>query len=214
MPPLRRLLLLALLVAGAFVAAVLLLPHSADGLRALATTAGAAAPLIAIAAWIVLTPALFPGTVLAAAGGLAFGSGAGAALGWAGAVAGALAAFGIARAVGRGSAEHLLAERFTRIRHMLEHRGFAAVLLARLAPGVPASWLNYVAGLSRVRVKHFAAAIVIGAAIRTVPYALLGAGIGAGSPMAIGIAVASIAAGGCVAAVLALRLRRSPRPAA
>src|SRR5690349_24598902 len=111
MPPLRRLLLLALLVAGAFVAAVLLLPHSADGLRALATTAGTAAPLIAIAAWIVLTPALFPGTVLAAAGGLAFGSGAGVALGWAGAVAGALAAFGIARAVGRGSAEHLLGAR-------------------------------------------------------------------------------------------------------
>ncbi|MFL5886876.1 MAG: TVP38/TMEM64 family protein [Thermoleophilaceae bacterium] len=214
MPPLRRLLALALLVAGAFAAAVLLLPHDANGLRALAATAGAAAPLIALGAWLVLTPALFPGTVLAAAGGLAFGSGAGVAVGWAGALIGALAAFGIARGVGRRPAEQLLAGRLERIRGLLERRGFTAVLLARLTPGVPATALNYAAGVSRVRVRHFAGAMAIGAAIRTAPYALLGAGMGAGSVAGVGIAVASIAVGGVAAALLALGLRRRPRPAA
>ena len=52
----------------------LLLPHSPSDLRELLLSLGPAAPAIALAAWMVLTPALFPGTVLAAAGGLAFGA--------------------------------------------------------------------------------------------------------------------------------------------
>ena len=59
---------------AASAAAAFLLPHSPSGLRGLLAGAGPVAPLIALAAWILLTPAMFPGTVLAAASGLAFGA--------------------------------------------------------------------------------------------------------------------------------------------
>src|ERR1700750_2029907 len=61
----------------AVIAAALLLPHSPSDLRDLVLGAGIAAPAIVLAAWVVLTPALFPGTLLAAAGGLALRAGGG-----------------------------------------------------------------------------------------------------------------------------------------
>ena len=66
--------------------------------------AGVAAPLAALVAWVLLTPALFPGTVLAAAGGLAFGALGGAVLALGGAVLGGLAAFTLARTAAGGLA--------------------------------------------------------------------------------------------------------------
>ena len=66
--------------------------------------------MIALAAWIVLTPAMFPGTVLAAAGGLAFGALGGSLIACAGAVGGGLAAFALARTVARQQADAPRAE--------------------------------------------------------------------------------------------------------
>src|SRR5215510_243676 len=133
MPP-RRLRALAVLALPAAVAAAVLLPHSPAGLRELVLTVGPAAPLAVLAAWILLTPALFPGTVLAAAGGLAFGAAGGSALAFVGAVAGGLAAFMLARTAARGEADRLVARsaRLARIDALLERRGFAAILAARL----------------------------------------------------------------------------------
>jgi VTT domain len=136
----------------AFLAAVLLLPHSPSALRDLVLAAGVAAPLPALAAWIVLTPAVFPGTVLAAARGLAFGAVWGTALAWGGAVLGGLAAFTLGRTLARRPALRLMrrSARLAGLHAMLERRGFGAVLAARLMPGVPASGLCYAAGgLSR-----------------------------------------------------------------
>jgi hypothetical protein len=58
----------------------ILLPHAPADLRELIAGAGVAAPAIALGAWILLTPAMFSGTVLAAASGLALGAIGGAAL--------------------------------------------------------------------------------------------------------------------------------------
>jgi uncharacterized membrane protein YdjX (TVP38/TMEM64 family) len=55
-----------------------------------------------------------------------------------------------------------------------------AMLAARLMPGVPATGLHYVAGVAPVGVPAFAAAMVLGALVRTAPYAGLGQGIGWG----------------------------------
>lgn len=73
MPPRRTPGLIVVAMAVAAVAAFLL-PHSPSGLRGLLASVGPGAPLIALAAWVLLTPAMFPGGVLAAAGGLAFGA--------------------------------------------------------------------------------------------------------------------------------------------
>ena len=206
--PLRR-LAAAVPVILVVIAAGLLLPHSPSGLRELLLAAGVAAPAAALAAWIVLTPALFPGPVLAAAGGLAFGAVGGTALAVAGAVLGGLAAFWLARTVARGPATRLArrSARLAWIHALLETRGFVAVLAARIMPGVPATGLYYAAGASPVRVRAFAPAIAIGALLRTTPYALLGQGLASGSAVSIGIAAASIAIGGAGALVLARGLR-------
>jgi len=208
MPRLRLISLIAL-VAGTFVAAVVLLPHSPADLRAVILEAGVAAPAIALGAWMLLTPAMFSGTLLAAASGLAFGALGGAALSLAGAVLGGLVAFALARTVAGEDVDAMLLRRpkLQRIRGLLERRGFLATLTARLMPGIPATALHYVAGVSPVATRAFAGAIAIGALLRTTPYAVLGQGIGSGSLATIVIAGASIGLGGLAAVLLVRRLR-------
>jgi uncharacterized membrane protein YdjX (TVP38/TMEM64 family) len=191
------------------IAAGLWLPHSPSELRDLVLSAGVAAPVAVLAAWVVLTPALFPGPVLAAAGGLAFGALGGVALACCGAVLGGVAAFLLARTVARAPATRLArrSARLTRVNTLLERRGFAAVLAARIMPGVPATGLCYASGASAVRLRAFTPAIAIGALLRTTPYALLGHGLASGSAVSIGIAAASIAIGAAGAVLLARGLR-------
>jgi uncharacterized membrane protein YdjX (TVP38/TMEM64 family) len=208
MPP-RVLLVFASVVISIVLAAAMGLPHSPAGLRELLMGLGPAAPAIAIAAWIALTPSMFPGTVLAAAGGLAFGALGGAAVALVGAVAGGLAAFGLARSAARASVARYVSgrARLAGAAALLERRGFAVVLAARLMPGVPATGLHYVAAVSPVRVRAFAGAIAIGALVRTVPYALLGEGLASGSPVTTLVAVGSIVLGGLAAALLVRQIR-------
>lgn len=210
MPP-RRLCALLVLALAATVAAAVVLPHSPAGLRELVLSAGPAAPVAALAAWILLTPALFPGTVLAAAGGLAFGAVGGAALAFGGALAGGLAAFAIARTAASGAADRLAARstRLARIDALLERRGFAAILAARLTPGVPATGLHYVAGASSVRPGAFIAAMAVAAPLRTVPYAVLGTGLAAGSILTLVVAAGSIAVGGIASGLLVRHILRA-----
>jgi len=209
--PSRRLWALAALPVAAMVAAAVLLPHSPAELRALLLSAGAAAPVAALLAWILLTPALFPGTVLAAAGGLAFGAAGGAGLAFAGALAGGIASFALARTAARGEADRLIARspRLTRIDVLLERRGFAAILAARLTPGVPACGLYYVAGASRVRPGAFVAAMAVAAPLRTVPYAVLGTAVASGSILKLVVAGGSIVVGAIASAVLVRHVLRA-----
>lgn len=203
---------LIVLVAAAFAAAALLLPRSPDALRESIIALGVLGPAIAVAAWALLTPALFPGTVLAAAGGLAFGAVGGTALAIGGAILGGLMAFVLARTVARKPVERILlrSRRYRRLAGVLERRGFSAMLAARLMPGVPASWLHYAAGLSPVRIRAFTGAMAVGALLRTAPYALLGQGLGSGSTLTIAVAVTSIAIGALGASALLWRLRAAP----
>ena len=191
--------------------AAFLLPHSPSGLRGLLLETGPFAPLIALAAWIVLTPALFPGNVLAAACGLAFGAFTGSLLAVGGAVGGGLIAFALARTAARQPVQRFVQRkpRLVRTHALLERRGFAAILAARLMPGVPATGLHYAAGVSPIRTRAFAAAMAIGALLRTVPYAILGQGLSSGSITTILIAAGSIALGAVSAGMLMRKIRRT-----
>ena len=207
----RRPIGLIVLAIGAFVAVAILLPHSASGLRGLLTGSGPTAPLIALAAWILLTPAMFPGTVLAAASGLAFGALGGSLIALVGAVSGGFAAFTLARTTAGPSVERLVHSRprLAGLTAVLEQRGFAAMLAARMMPGIPVTGLHYVAGISPVSRRAFVAAIAIGALLRTIPYAILGQGLSSGSIVTILIAAGSVALGGATTALLLRRLRRA-----
>ena len=213
MPRLRVVALVAVAI-PAIAAAAIFVPHSPAGMRDLVLSIGPAAPAIALAAWIVLIPALFPGTVLAAAGGLAFGALGGAALAFAGALAGGLVAFALARTAAGDAVERLMRRRpqLARVHAVLARRGFTAMLAARVMPGVPCGPLHYAAGASPVRTRDFGGAMAVGALLRTVPYALLGQGLASGSLATLMVAVGSIAVGGVTAALLARQLRH-PAPA-
>jgi uncharacterized membrane protein YdjX (TVP38/TMEM64 family) len=124
-------------------------------------------------------------------------------------VLGGLAAFSVGRTIARGAVEPQLrrSARLSRLNSLLERRGFAAILAARLMPGTPASGLYYAAGVSSVRPSAFAAAITIGALLRTTPYALLGDGLASGSAVSLIFAAASVAIGAAGATLLLRRVR-------
>jgi uncharacterized membrane protein YdjX (TVP38/TMEM64 family) len=91
-----------------------------------------------------------------------------------------LAAFALARSAGRTQLEATVMGRakLRKVHALLERRGFLAMLAARLMPGVPAASLHYVAAVAPV--PAFAAAMVLGALVRTAHTPLLGQGIGWG----------------------------------
>jgi uncharacterized membrane protein YdjX (TVP38/TMEM64 family) len=58
-----------------------------------------------------------------------------------------------------------------------------------------------------VRARAFAAAMAIGALVRTMPYLLLGRGLATGSAVGLGVAAASITLGGGAAALVTRQMR-------
>jgi len=170
-----RLALLVVLVAGAAGAIAFVGPRSPEALRALMDGFGPLAPLALLGAWAVLTPAMFPGTVLAAAGGLLLGTTQGLVVSCVGAVVGASAAFLVAR-IARPK-QDFGPERLRAVQSRLEHRPVIAVALLRIAPGVPATLLNYAGGLSRIRLRHFTTGIALGGTPRAILYTMVGASL-------------------------------------
>ncbi|MDP2710213.1 MAG: TVP38/TMEM64 family protein [Solirubrobacteraceae bacterium] len=139
-----------------------------------------------------LTCALFPGPLLAGASGLLFGTALGTPVAIASATLGGVLAFCIARFVAHDAVEALAGRRLRPVQEWIERRGFWAVLYARIAPGVPYTLVNYVAGLTRVSLLAFAAATALGVAPRAFAYAALGGSLqDLGSPEAI-VAIAAL----------------------
>jgi uncharacterized membrane protein YdjX (TVP38/TMEM64 family) len=181
-----RLVALGAGVGGLFVAVALTGSISPARVRDAIDPLGAAAVPAYVVASALLTCALFPGPLLAAASGLLFGTALGTPVSIASATLGAVLAFAIARFVARDSVDALAGRRLRGAQAWIERRGFWAVLYGRIAPGVPYSLLNYVAGLTRVRLAAFAAATAIGVAPRAFAYTALGGSLDdLGSPEAI-----------------------------
>ena len=161
-----------------FAAGVLLAPHSADRLRRDVGEVGAWAPLAMVAIYAVLTCAFVPGSALAGASGLLFGAALGTGLAVVSATLGACLAFLAARVLVRRSFTVLAKGHVRRVSERIEARGFVAVLYARIAPAMPFALISYTAGLTRIEIRHFAAATALGAAPRAFAYATLGGSIG------------------------------------
>jgi len=214
--PSLKLVLIAVAAAVMFAVAALLLPHSPGALRELVASWGWAGPMLFVALWIALTPALFSGTVLATASGLLFGAPLGTALGVLGATLGALVSFGIARRWGMGAFQQLAGRRggkLALVEERVAERPFRSVLALRLMPGMPATWLNYAVGLTRVRAGVFAVASAIGALPRVFIYVGMGAGVTHGSPVVTACSVALFVLLTLGGVVVAVRERRALRAA-
>jgi uncharacterized membrane protein YdjX (TVP38/TMEM64 family) len=197
-----RLAALAALVGGLFGLVALTGTISPGRVRDAIDPLGAAAVPAFIVVSALLTCALFPGPLLAAASGLLFGTAVGTPVSIASATLGAVLAFTIARFVARDAGEALAGRRLRGVQAWIERRGFWAVLYARITPGVPYSLLNYVAGVTRVRLPAFAAATAIGVAPRAFAYTALGGSLDdLDSPEAIVaiVLLVGMAVGGAVA---------------
>ena len=96
----RRLLGVALAAAALFGLWIAFMPHSPGGVRELADHAGPYAALAVLGVWLVATPSLVSGAVLAAAGGMLLGPLEGSIVTVAGLTLGATAAFVIGRRLG------------------------------------------------------------------------------------------------------------------
>jgi uncharacterized membrane protein YdjX (TVP38/TMEM64 family) len=122
-----------------------------------------------------------PGSLLSLAGGAVFGLWPGYALNLAGSTLGATCAFFIGRYLGQDFVRHRLRGRIARLNRDTEHDGFRTLLLLRVVPLVPYNGLNYAAGLSHIRVRHFVLATALGILPGTFIYTYFADAIVAGS---------------------------------
>ena len=145
--------------------------------RALVDRFGVLAPLAYVVIAAVLGTALVPGPVLAAASGLLFGAAVGTVVTIASATLGAVMALLLARRAAGEAFTAVSGPRLQAVAALAERHGIAAVVVQRLAPGVPDAPASYVFGVLGTTVWQIAAGTAIGAAPRAFSYTAIGASV-------------------------------------
>ncbi|MGI8729566.1 MAG: TVP38/TMEM64 family protein [Solirubrobacteraceae bacterium] len=203
--PWVRLAAFAVALAAVFVVVLVLVARSPSEIQRAADDAGAWAPIAFVALCTGLTLAFFPFPLVAAAGGVLFGTLEGTLLSVLGGSIGAGLAFLIARYAASDAVQSLVTGRLARLLKAIDRRGFVAVLYARIFPGVPRDLANYAFGLTRVGLAAFTAATVIGIAPRAFAYTALGGQLGSFDSTESVIAIATLVGMGALGLVLARR---------
>jgi uncharacterized membrane protein YdjX (TVP38/TMEM64 family) len=170
-----RLLALVVVIGVAILVAVIVGIPTATQLRSHFAGMGAWAPLLFAAFYAAATLSPLPKSVFTLAAGAVFGLTEGLLVVLGGAMIGAVLAFFVARALGRDGVHRLTGVRVDRFDDHLARRGFLTVLIARLIPVVPFTVINYLAGLTAIRVRVFLAATALGILPATTAYVALGA---------------------------------------
>jgi uncharacterized membrane protein YdjX (TVP38/TMEM64 family) len=170
---------------------------------------GPVAPLIATGAVALLLAAMIPRSVVAAGAGLLFGTWHGAGYVMAGAMLAAVLTFAVGRALGRDFVD--TRRRAAVVNRWLDQHGLMGVFVLRLLPIAPFGLVSYAFGATRIRLRTFALATLMGIAPSTLVFATLGAN--ALSPREPAFIVATSAAlvlgaGGAAGATI-LRRRRA-----
>ena len=135
------------------------------------------APILFSLLYIAAVVLVLPGSVLTISGGLLFGPIWGTAINLLSATAGAILSFLLARSLGRGFVQKIIRGRATLegLDRHLERGGFYPVLYLRLVPLFPFNLLNYSLGLTRVRLRDYALASLVGMLPGSFVYTSLGA---------------------------------------
>jgi uncharacterized membrane protein YdjX (TVP38/TMEM64 family) len=116
-----------------------------------------------------------PSTPLVMAGGILFGVYKGTLLSWIGATLGALIDFHLGRRLGGPFVERVLSEEDRKeVNRFAEKRGFYAIFLTHLVPGVSIDVISYGAGLTGMPYSTFFWATVLGMVPGTFLYSYLG----------------------------------------
>ncbi|MBI1766296.1 MAG: TVP38/TMEM64 family protein [Acidobacteria bacterium] len=177
MQKLKPLLLLALLLATG--SAFLFLPMRQWFLllQGHIEALGVLAPFVVVVAYVALTVLLIPGSALTLGASTIFGFWKGLAIVLAGANLGALCSFLLARTLMREKVALWAAAhpKFAALDRAIGQNDFKMVFLARLSPVFPFTLLNYLLGLTTVRMVAYILANLFGMLPGTVLYVYLGA---------------------------------------
>lgn len=120
------------------------------------------APAMVVAVFVIAGLLMFPVTVLIAASAAAFGPWLGFSYAAVGALASALATYGVGAALGKRTLRDLLGPRLNRVRQRVAKRGIVAVAAIRLVPVAPFTVVNLVAGASSIPVLDYMIGTLIG----------------------------------------------------
>ena len=211
-PRLRLALLLAALVA-AFVAFYGFDLLSVAEVRAQVEPLGAAGAPAYLLLSISLGVMLVPGPLLAGVSGLLFGPVLGTAVTIGASVGSSVVSLLIARRFGRPGMAEVSGPRLAALAGQLERHGTAAVIVQRLAPGIPDAPCSYLGGLLRIRPGQMALGTLIGSAPRGFSYTALGGSLDdLSSPIALA-ALGIIVLTGLLGAELGRRAYRRERRA-
>jgi uncharacterized membrane protein YdjX (TVP38/TMEM64 family) len=171
-----------------------------EALRATVAAYGPLAPAAFVglqAAQILLAPV--PGQVLGFVGGYLFGTVAGTAYSLLGATIGSTVAFVLSRRYGRPFvADVLAAETLAAFDGFVDRHGVFAVFLVFLLPGLPDDAICFMAGVTRIPIRHLVAVSVVGRLPGYFLVSLAGARLATAQPLAtagilLALAVASTA---------------------
>ena len=128
----------------------------AERYEALIESVGPWAPLLAIAAMVIVSFLPLPAETVAIANGMVFGQGMGFVLTWIGAMVAAIIAFGLARWLGRPIVNRVLPKTaLEKFEQQVNRRGAVFLLLVRMIPFVPYTVVNYGSGLSPVKFSTY-----------------------------------------------------------
>ncbi len=189
-----------------------LLGLDGDWLGAELQRAGAWAPAVFVLCYALATSLLLPATPLNLLAGAAFGPLVGTLLTAAGALAGAVADFALARSIGRRGAAERLTQKWPTIGNELRRGGAWYVFAMRLLPVIPYGVVSYAAGVSPIRFRDYFWSSLPGTVLGILPFVLIGSSgvrvLQRGSVLPL---VASLGAAGTL--VLAARLYRRWRAA-
>ena len=195
--PALRLAALLVLAASAFAVFAIFDVLDAEDVRGLLDPLGpfAAPAYVVVAAALAL--ALVPGPILAGTSGLLFGAALGTAVTLCSAVLTAVLGVLLARRAAADDVEAVSGERLTAIASVARRHAFEAVVVARLAPGIPDTPVTYLFGAMRLAVAPVALGTLLGAAPRAFSYTAIGATLDdPGSPLQlagiIGVVVTAI----------------------
>lgn len=210
---LRGLAVIAAIAIIAIVAATIGLPSQHQLTRTFAGYGWWAPAVFAVLyALVTLTP--LPKTVFSLAAGAVFGIPVGLGTVLVGAMVGAVAAFGLARVLGKDTVYRWLGHRLDGLDHSIEQRGFITIVVARLIPVIPFTTTNYLAGLTRMPLGQFTAATAMGILPASSAYVTLGAYGTRPGAWPFWVALAALAILTLAGAALAVARRRRSTTAA
>lgn len=146
-----------------------------DDLRRVVAQAGPWGPIVFVLLQILLNVPPFPRTVFTVAAGVLFGSVLGTVLTLLATTLAAFVAFALVRLTGgKLVARYATHPRAVWVRRRLDHHGTLAMTSLRLIPMVPFSALNYLSGLSAVRMRPYLLGTVLGSLPGTIAIVALG----------------------------------------